>query len=95
MGEKVYVGKGKEIGQFGNIKLNICIKDFNGNDRLPINEKGWLKPLILTQMKQPDKHGNQYAIYIDDFVPDSNKKVLPAQEQAQIPAAPQEEDCPF
>lgn len=71
--QKIYVGKGK-ILPYDKIKLNICTKDFNGVDRLPINEKGWLKPLILTQMKQPDKHGNEYTIYIDDFVPDPSKR---------------------
>lgn len=68
MAEKVYVGKGKTIGQFGNIKLSINVNDFQGNRVINPNEKGWIN-LILSKMKTPDKHGKEYTIYLDDFVP--------------------------
>jgi hypothetical protein len=87
MNQKIYVGKGKTIGNFGQIKLNICTKDFNGNNVLPINEKGYLKPLILTRMKSPDKHGNEYTIFIDDFVPKAKTEPEPTRTQ--------EDDLPF
>jgi hypothetical protein len=87
---KIYVGKGKTVGNFGQIKLNICLKDFNGNILLTPNDNGYLKPLILTKMKAPDKRGNDYTIYIDDFVLNTNRK----SEDIQTGTMP-EEDLPF
>lgn len=62
MAEKKYVGKGKVIGQFGNIKISLRPAE------LEANEKGFVN-LIVSQMKSPDKWNNTHTIYVDDFVP--------------------------
>lgn len=68
--ERQYVGKGKWIefrngGGIHRISLTpqgielICRNQNSG---------GWVN-LVMTEMRQPDKQGNQYTIYVDDYVP--------------------------
>lgn len=72
MSEKQYVGKGKIVGQFGNIKIGIKI------DELKANEKGYVN-LIISKMREKDKYGNEFTVYIDDYKKQNNS----------------EEECPF
>jgi hypothetical protein len=74
---KVYVGKGKAFGEYGNIKLSINVNDMDGNRVLVPNEKGWLN-LIIGKMRQPDARGNEYTVWRDDFKP---KQRAEAEEQ--------------
>jgi hypothetical protein len=69
MSEKIYVGKGKNIGNYGDIRLNICLNDFNNVPKMLPNEKGWLPSLILKKMQKPDAKGNEYTIFINEFKP--------------------------
>ena len=64
MAEKVYVGKGKVVGNFGNIKVGLRVVDLKANDKGYVN-------LIISKMKETDKYGNEFTVYIDDFVPQS------------------------
>lgn len=88
MAEKVYVGKGKLIGNYGDIRLNICLNDFNNIAKMSPNEKGWLPSLILKKMQNPDKKGNEYTIFINDFVPNKQVENSPSQQAT-------DEDLPF
>jgi len=67
MSEKIYVGKGKPIGKFGNLKIGIRVSD------LVPNEKGYVN-LITQEMKKPDEYGNTHTVYVDDWVPNGQQK---------------------
>ena len=81
MSEKIYVGKGKPIGKFGNLKIGIRVSD------LVPNEKGYVN-LIIQEMKKPDEYGNTHTVYVDDWVPKSQQKQQPARQV-------DESDLPF
>lgn len=62
MAERQYVGKGKIIGKFGQIKIGLRVAD------LKPNEKGWVN-LIISQMKEKDKYENTHTVFVDDWQP--------------------------
>lgn len=66
MSKKQYVGKGKVVGNYGNIKIGIKAAT------LPINEKGYVN-LIISRLKQKDQWGNEFTVYVDDSVPNKPK----------------------
>jgi hypothetical protein len=58
---KQYVGKGKIIGKFGDIKLGL-------KDLPQPNERGYIN-LIVSKMREPDKNGNEYTVYVNSYQP--------------------------
>lgn len=60
--QKQYVGRGKEFGNFGNIKIGLKITD------LKPNEKGYIN-LVIGKKKEPDQYGNTHNVWIDDWKP--------------------------
>jgi len=70
MADKTYVGSAKEIGKFGSMKISLKC------DQLKPNEKGYIS-LIMARRKAPDDHGNTHTVYVDTFVPASNRPKLP------------------
>lgn len=69
--ERQFVGSGKLLGNFGDIKIGIKVAD------LVPNEKGYVD-LIVSKMKKPNKWGNTHCVYVNDFVP--TKKRIPVSE---------------
>jgi hypothetical protein len=92
--EKIYVGNGKLVGKFNQIKLGLRV------DKLVSNEKGYCN-IIIQEMKQPDKYGNTHTAIIDTWKPDSQRAQQSDQQQPpvdkSVPAGElvDEEDLPF
>lgn len=72
MNDRTFVGGGRIIGQFGNIKINVKVKELVANDKGYVN-------LIIAKMKQVDRHGNTHTVYLDDY-----KKPIPKEEDLQF-----------
>ena len=72
MDEKIYVGKGKTIGQYGHVSFSIDI-DAVTPYIFEYNGKRYVK-LILTQMRQPDQYGKTHTVSIDTWKPEENQK---------------------
>lgn len=85
MAEKVYVGKGKVVGNYGQIKLGIRVSE------LTVNENGYCN-LIVQKMKEPDKFGNGFTVYIDDFIPNNQRQVKP---QPSVHTSVHDDNLPF
>lgn len=66
MSERIYVGKGKKVGQFQQLKLGIEVSKLTPNDRGYCN-------IIITEMRSEDKYGNTHTAYIDDYVPQQRR----------------------
>jgi len=83
MSDKIFVGNGKEFGQYGGINLNICLSDipdqYITHDK---NGKGWVK-LTLSKKRNPDDRGTHY-ITVNTFKPKSTAQ----------PELPQREPTP-
>lgn len=71
--ERQYVGKGKTVGKYGNLKISLKVSDLKPND------KGYAD-IIISKMKEADKWGNEFTVYNNDFVPQTriNNKPLDA-----------------
>lgn len=75
MAEKVYVGKGKVVGKFNQLKLGIRVDDLVKN----ANEKGYVN-ILVGEMREADKYGNTHTVWIDDWKPDTKKEDVPSEE---------------
>ena len=64
MSERNYVGKGKHVGKFGNIKIGLKPEQLQQF----VNSKGYVN-IIIQAMREKDQYGNEFTVYIDDFVP--------------------------
>lgn len=66
--ERIYVGKARwQEFRNGNgvFKINLTpdgVESINRNT----SESGWAN-LEMSEMKQPDRQGNQYTVYLDDY----------------------------
>ena len=61
--EKIYIGKGQVIGQYGTVRLNLCLSDI---DKTPIfeakNGKKYLN-IYVNELREPDEKGNTLSVY--------------------------------
>ena len=64
MSERNYVGKGKHVGKFGNIKIGLKPEQLQQF----VNSAGYVN-LIISEMREEDKYGNKFTVYVDDFIP--------------------------
>jgi hypothetical protein len=67
MSDKKYVGKGKIVGVYGNIKIGLKYES------LKPNEKGYCN-LIIGKMKEKDKYNNEYTVWIDEWEPSKTEQ---------------------
>lgn len=72
MAEKKYVGKGRAVGQYGNVAFSVCVDDIQEHI-FEYNGKRYVK-LVVSKMREADKHGKTHTVSIDDFKPDPNKR---------------------
>lgn len=70
MAEKVYVGDGKEIGQYGNIAIGLRYSELKPNERGYVN-------LIVSKRKEPSKYGSTHSVYVDTFEPTKSDEPIP------------------
>jgi len=89
MSERNYVGKGKNIGKFGNIRIGVKPEQLQQF----VNSAGYVN-LIISEMREEDKYGNKFTVYIDDFVPQQREG---SQQQSQPVGSNTEDnsDLPF
>lgn len=67
---KNWLGKGKSIGKFGDIKISVKTSKIVDNT----NEKGYCNNIRIHKLKEPDENGNEFTVYYDDWKPNAEKK---------------------
>lgn len=77
--EKIYVGQGKEFGQYGNIGVSICIEDATPHFKKGKNGKTYLN-IVIAKRKTKGQYGDTHSVTINDWTPDGSKKSAPRQE---------------
>jgi len=76
--DRKFVGSGKVIGNFGQIKLGIRVSD------LPEpNERGYIN-LIVAARKETNEWGQTHFVYVDDFVPNGGKSPVAANQPSGV-----------
>lgn len=78
MSEKVYVGKGKLVGKYNQLKLGIRVEELVKN----ANDKGYVN-ILVGEMREADKFGNTHTAFIDNWVPSS--KDNPSTDESTLP----------
>lgn len=74
MAEKIWVGKGKEWGQYGQLTINICLSDIP-KEHITKTEKGKsYASFDIGKMKQADEYGKTHSVIVNTFKPDPSKK---------------------
>jgi ribosomal protein L15E len=72
--EKIYVGTGKEFGQYGTINISICLsdlpKDFITEAK---NGKKYIN-LKVQKKKEVDQYGKTHYVEIDTWKPEEKKE---------------------
>ena len=71
--KKIYVGSGKEFGQYGQVGINICLSDlpkehiFTGK-----TGKKYIK-LNVCKKKEVDQYGKSHYVAVDTWKPNQNQ----------------------
>lgn len=82
MADKTYIGKGKSIGQYGNVAINICLSDIPPHAISEFKGKQYVK-LVIGHMRSPDDKGRTHTVWVDDWQPDPNRRQSAPQEPVQ------------
>jgi hypothetical protein len=84
--QKIYVGSGKEWGQYGNVGITVCVDDITPHV-FEYNGKHYVK-LNVSKKQQTDQYGKTHSVSVDTWKPEQKeetKKWTPKpQTQAQI-----------
>jgi hypothetical protein len=69
--EKIYVGTGKEFGQYGDVNIDICLSDLPKDwiKKSEKNGKSYIK-LTVSKRKEADKYGNSHTVIVNTFKPE-------------------------
>ena len=69
--DRKFVGRGKKIGQYGMIAVNICISDLEEHAE-EFKGKKYVK-LMVGEMRSADEKGRTHNVWIDEWKPDPNR----------------------
>jgi len=80
--EKIYVGSGKEFGQYGDINIDICLSDLPKEwiKKSDKNGKSYIK-LTVSKKRQADQYGKTHSVSVNTFKPE----VKPETESNDLP----------
>lgn len=97
MSEKIYIGRGKKVGQYGTIAVSICIDDIPKEHITKAgNGKRYLN-LNIAEKREPDQYGYTHSVAVDTWKPEAKPQPKP-QPKYQPPAGagmPDSDDLPF
>ncbi len=89
--ERIYVGRGKRFGIFGQISFTINLETVSCH-AFEYEGKTYVK-LILSEMRQPDKFGKTHSVQVDTWKPNTTKENSPSDIQ-HTPSQHQDEINP-
>jgi hypothetical protein len=77
MSEKIYIGRGKKVGQYGTIAVSICIDDIpDKHITKASNGKRYLN-LNISEKREVDQYGYTHTVSVDTWKPDKDKAPAP------------------
>jgi hypothetical protein len=74
MAEKIYVGQGQKVGQYGNVSFSICLDDVEQYATASAKNGKKYVNLIMSEMKTANQWGKTHSVAIDEWKPDPNYK---------------------
>lgn len=80
--DKIWVGSGKEFGNYGDINISVCLDDIpSAHRQTSKNGKVYLN-LVVSKKREPDQWGKTHSVRVDTWKPDQ----APAQQANARPA---------
>lgn len=76
MSEKIYLGRGRGHDKYELVNFTLCLSSIPKNKIIEYEGKKYLK-CTIAKMKQPDKWGKDYTIYVDEYIPKTMGGELP------------------
>jgi hypothetical protein len=86
MSEKIYIGRGKKVGQYGTIGVSICIDDIPKEHITKANNGKRYLNLNISEKREVDQYGYTHTVSIDTWKPEAKPQLKPA------PAPPVDDD---
>jgi len=80
MSEKIYVGSGKEFGQYGTVNLNLCLSDIPKEHIFEYNGKKYIK-LKTNKKRETDQYGKTHSLEVDTWKPNQEQQIYNAQDR--------------
>ncbi len=69
----IYLGKGKEIGQWGKVAFSICLDAIPTDSIFEYKGKKYVK-MIMSKNKMPDNYGKTHSVSLDTFKPEKREE---------------------
>lgn len=69
MAEKIYLGSGKKVGQYGNIAVSVCLEDLQPHAKKSEKNGKHYVNLIVSELKTPNQWGKTHSVYLDEWQP--------------------------
>ena len=61
--EKTFIGKGQVIGQYGTVRLNLCLSDIDKSLIFEAKNKKKYLGVYVNELREPDEKGNTLSVY--------------------------------
>ena len=75
MKNKIYVGSGKEFGQYGDVNIDICLSDLPAEWRKKSEKNGKIYiRLTVSKKKEVDKYGKTHSVSVNTWKADDKKE---------------------
>lgn len=71
--EKIYVGSGREVGNYGNIAISFALEDVKQYAKQANNGKQYVN-LIIGKKKEKDQYGKTHWLAIDEYNPETKEE---------------------
>lgn len=74
MSDKIFVGSGKEFGQYGSINISVCLTDLP-KEHITTGKKGkkYIN-LVVNKKRQADQLGKTHSVEVNTFKPEKKQE---------------------
>ena len=99
MSEKIYIGRGKKVGQYGTIAVSICIDDIPNEHITKANNGKRYLNLNIAEKREVDQYGYTHSVAVDTWKPEAKAQPAPQPKPAPAPQSKSwtdhHDDLPF
>jgi hypothetical protein len=74
--ERIYVGNGKEFGDYGGVNLSICLSNLPKEHVFEYNGKKYIK-LKVGKRKEVNEYGKTHYVEVDTYKPEEKTEEIP------------------
>ena len=68
--DRIYCGSGKEVGQYGQISIGVCLTDIPKEHMTKAKNGKFYVNLKVSKKKQADQFGKTHSVEVDTWKPE-------------------------